>query len=206
MGSERARRGLRGSEGCRRVDGRRAGGEAGPRAPSGENLPLRTQWVCPESEYWNRCPGRFHTLIVLSSDVDERLCPSAEKATERTAPICALRTVDSPLTVGSHRRTVRSLEPEATRSPDGDAATESTADLWPTKRKARSWRRKFQTMTHASFPPVTICFMFGLKQTDVIASLCPRKDRSRVGSAIWHELAREASTSNQRQKRSYLST
>ena len=77
-------------------------------------------------------------MIVLSSDADARLCPSAEKATLRTVAMCALITVDSPLTVGSHRRTVRSLEAEAMRSPEGDAATDSTGALWPTKRKARS--------------------------------------------------------------------
>ena len=36
--------------------------------------------------------------------------------------------------------------------------------------------------THPSRPPETSCFMFGLKSTAVIASLCPRKERSSEGS------------------------
>eukprot|EP00966_Prymnesium_polylepis_P057097 1322647-Prymnesium_polylepis.3 len=86
-------------------------------------------------------------LIVLSSDADSRYCASAEKPTERTAAMCALIVVDSPLTFGTHSRTVRSLEPEATRLPEGEAATLSTAALCPTKRYARSCSLKFQIIT-----------------------------------------------------------
>ena len=38
----------------------------------------------------------------------KRFSPSSENETLRTVPTCALRTVDSPLTVGRHSRTVRS--------------------------------------------------------------------------------------------------
>ena len=96
--------------------------------------------------------------------------------------MCALTTVDSPLTVGNHRRTVRSFDAEAIRLPEGADATDSTASLWPRKRKARSCSLKFQTMTQPSRPPETSCFMLGLKQTEEIASLWPRKERSREGS------------------------
>ena len=40
----------------------------------------------------------------------------------------------------------------------------------------------FRGGTHPSRPPETSCFMFGLKSTAVIASLCPRKERSSEGS------------------------
>lgn len=60
-----------------------------------------------------------------------------------------------------------------------------TRTLWPAKRYARSCGLKFQTMTQLSREPVISCFMFELKQTEVTASLCPRKERSRVGSSGW---------------------
>ena len=122
-------------------------------------------------------------MTVLSSDAETSDCPSLENPTERTAAMCALSNVDSPLTVGIHRRMVRSLEAEASRFPEGAAATASTAALCPTKRKARSCSLKFHTITHESAPPETSCFMFGLKQTEVMASLWPRKARSSAGSA-----------------------
>ena len=77
---------------------------------------------------------------------------------------------------------MRSLEAEAMRLPEGAAATASTASLWPTNRYARSWSLKFHTMTQPSWPPEMSCFMFGLKQTEEMASLWPRKERSRPGS------------------------
>lgn len=39
-------------------------------------------------------------------------------------------------TLGIHKRTVLSLEPEATRCPEGENWTHKTASLWPKKRKA----------------------------------------------------------------------
>lgn len=64
--------------------------------------------------------------MVLSSDAETRFSPSAEKATERTVALWDRMTVDSPRTVGSHRRMDLSREPEAMRFPDGAAATENT--------------------------------------------------------------------------------
>jgi hypothetical protein len=52
-------------------------------------------------------------LIVLSSDELNKLCPSFEKSTHRTAAVCALKTVDSPFTLGIHKRTFLSFEPDA---------------------------------------------------------------------------------------------
>ena len=85
-----------------------------------ENSAQRTQLEWPEREYLKRCAGTDHALTVLSSEAERRLAPSGEKRTQRTAPMCARIAVDSPLTVGSHSRIVRSLEPEAISSPEGE--------------------------------------------------------------------------------------
>jgi hypothetical protein len=83
-------------------------------------------WQCIEREHCSEALKRRQsacdtkqtlTLRVLSSDAVSRWRPSRAKDTERTVPLCALMTVDLPSTVGSHRRTVRSLEPDAMRSP-----------------------------------------------------------------------------------------
>jgi hypothetical protein len=69
------------------------------------------------AERW-RGGNHTHTqTVVVLSLAALWLKISLKKDTERTVPLCALMTVDLPSTVGSHRRTVRSLEPDAMRSP-----------------------------------------------------------------------------------------
>ena len=68
-------------------------------------------------------------------------------------------------TVGFHSRIERSLDADATRFVRGEHATPSTAALCPTNLYGRCWSLKFQTMTVASAPPETTCFMFGLNAT-----------------------------------------
>lgn len=65
--------------------------------------------------------------MLLSSEADSNRRPSYEKLTLRTVPLCALITVDSPRTLGSHNRTVQSLDPEAISDPLGENATQCTA-------------------------------------------------------------------------------
>ena len=60
---------------------------------------------------------------------------------------------------------------------------EQLCTLCPVKRYALSCGLKFQTMTQLSSDPVMSCFMLLLKQTEVTASLWPRKERSSVGSS-----------------------
>jgi hypothetical protein len=57
--------------------------------------------------------------------------PFWEKAQQRTAAVCALITVDRPAAVGVHRRTVLSLEAEATRLLTPSYATLCTASVCP---------------------------------------------------------------------------
>lgn len=56
--------------------------------------------------------------------------------------------------LGTHRRTVLSLEAEATRWPEGENWTERTASLCPLKRYARIWGFMFQIITQESIEPV----------------------------------------------------
>lgn len=108
--------------------------------------------------------------------------PFCEKATPRTAAVCALSTVDRPSADGVHSRTVLSLEAEATRLWVGSYATQVTAPWWPRKRKARSVGLKCHSITAPSAPPLTTCRMLLLKATEVTASRWPRKQRSSAGS------------------------
>eukprot|EP00962_Isochrysis_galbana_P021724 scaffold6417_cov95-Isochrysis_galbana.AAC.1 len=93
------------------------------RSPGRCNLAIRHRLSA-----WARhtCAGIDHTLTDLSSEEVTSCWPSEEKATLRTGPVCALMAVDSPLTLGTQRRMLRSLEPEATRWPVGDTATDMT--------------------------------------------------------------------------------
>lgn len=56
--------------------------------------------------------------------------------------------------LGTQRRTVLSLEAEATRWPEGENWTEMTASLCPSKRYARIWGFMFQIITQESIEPV----------------------------------------------------
>ena len=88
----------------------------------GEKSAQRTQLVWPLSVLRNFPSGVDQSFSVLSSEAETRRRPSGEKRTLRTAPECALSTlgVYSPTVEGVHRRTVRSLEPEAMHSPWGE--------------------------------------------------------------------------------------
>ncbi len=82
-------------------------------------------------------------MIVLSSDELNKLWPSLEKSTHRTAAVCALNTVDSPLTLGIHKRTFLSFEPDAIKWPDGEKHTEWTASY---REKIDDWWRKIMKL------------------------------------------------------------
>ena len=110
---------------------------------SGEKAAQRTQFEWPESVRSNFCPGSVQSLAVLSSEEVSKDLPSLLKETLRTAPTCALSTVDSPLTVGRHSRTVRSSEAEATQLPLGENATQCTGALWPENLNGRMPGLKF---------------------------------------------------------------
>ena len=81
----------------------------------------------PLSVSLNFWPAMLHIFIVLSSDAVSNVVESGEKDTHRTPPVCALMTLERPLLMlGAHRRTVRSLEPEAISPFASEKATECT--------------------------------------------------------------------------------
>lgn len=78
----------------------------------------------------------YLTLTVLSSEAVMSRRPLREKEACRTPPMCPFRTLDPPLAEGVHKRTVRSLDADATSEPSGENSAWWTAAVWPLNRNA----------------------------------------------------------------------
>lgn len=131
--------------------------------------------------------GAARALIVLSSDAEIKCCPSGEKSTERTAPVCDLTTVHSPRTVGSHSRIVLSREPEAIRLPVGEAATENTG---PCGAWARA-RERARTSSGSAPQPRT-SRADARRGATVARTLWPANRKARIWTLKFHTMTDES--------------
>eukprot|EP01083_Nonionella_stella_P113409 334326_1 len=86
------------------------------------------------------------------------------------------------MTFAVHTLMLQSLDPEAMKRPDGEYETDITADLCPTNLNASNDGYKFQTITILSDDPDANCCVDGWKDILWTGALCPRNDRSNLGS------------------------
>ena len=88
------------------------------------NLAALTQFVWPQSEYWNLALCDDHIFNDLSSEQLNNLVPLELKETLRTEPTCALKLVTFPCALGVHNLMQWSDDPDAKILPFGWKSTE----------------------------------------------------------------------------------
>ncbi|KAE8334732.1 hypothetical protein BDV24DRAFT_145304 [Aspergillus arachidicola] len=112
-----------------------------------------------------------HSLIVSSQEPEAIVCPSGEKATDRTGLEWPLNVCSSMPVLVSHSLIVLSSEPEAIVCPSGEKATDSTLSEWPSSVCSPG--------LHKSSICGNICICFGMLSENIfLIVLCIGKNTS----------------------------